>query len=313
MATLKIGTFNVENLFLRYELLDHEKGKRTQDPLTFADFKKRGNINMLGFRLDEMGPISHSARTLTAQVITENDADVLALQEVENLEALKQFNRIYLKNLYPYMMVVDGNDPRQIDVGILSKRDIVGVRTHQFEPKGSPITKRIFSRDCLEVDISVPGSNEPVTILVNHFKSKIGGGEEKRERQATRVAEILRERFGSQLKGRFVVAGDLNAGPDEDALKPLLSLPGVKNTNERISDPDERWTHYYNKTKEAEQLDYLILSRDLANATAAKPHIERRGLGKDIKHYAGPRFNKNLTGAQGASDHCAVFLNIPVS
>ena len=181
-----------------------------------------------------------------------------------------------------------------------------------FEPRNSAITKRIFSRDCLEVDIAIPGSKEPLTVLVNHFKSKIGGGEEKRERQATRVAEILTNRFGSKLGGRFVVAGDLNAGPIENALTPLLSKLGLENAIERIANAGERWTHYYNKKKSAEQLDYLILSRDLAKATNAKPRIERRGLGADIKYYTGPRFNQKLTGAQGASDHCAVFMNLTV-
>jgi len=158
MPRITVGTFNVENPFLRYDLLDHQRGDRRGKPLTYEDFKKRGNILMFGVSIRDYGPLSKSSRRLTATVIRKNDPDILAVQEVENLEALKQFNRTYLKNTYPYALAIDTNDPRQIDVGLLSKFDIVAARTHQFEPKGAGVTQRIFSRDCLEVDVvGTPG------------------------------------------------------------------------------------------------------------------------------------------------------------
>ncbi|MGH9602263.1 MAG: endonuclease/exonuclease/phosphatase family protein [Terriglobales bacterium] len=310
MSKIKVGTFNVENLFLRYKLMKFERGSIGKPkPVSMDKFKVRGHINMLGWELDDFGPISKSVRRLTAKVVLESDADVLALQEVENLEALIQFNRKYLKNAYPYMMVVDGNDPRQIDVGVLSRFDLRGVRTHRFEPVPSPPNQRIFSRDCLEVELELPG-NSSLTVLVNHFKSKIGGGAEKRKRQATRVSKILEERFGKQLKGNFVVAGDLNAGNSEAELRPILQ--SLENVVERLPKADQ-WTHYYKKTKAAEQLDYLLLSPALAKKNPhALPQIERRGLGNDIDYYSGPRFNASISGSEGASDHCPVFIELNV-
>ena len=108
---LTLGTFNVENLFLRYRLLDKEKGARFGKVVKKREFLEGGgSILMLGTRLEDYGPISKSLRKLTAKVITENAPDVLALQEVENLEALKAFNRHFLDNSYPYMLVIDGNE-----------------------------------------------------------------------------------------------------------------------------------------------------------------------------------------------------------
>lgn len=330
---LTIGTFNTENLFLRYFFNRKERGSQFAKPIkwkellspvvaapTEEDMQKKAsemalNINMLGWELENSGPISKSARVATAKVILENLPDVLAVQEVENLEALLQFNRQFLKNAYPYAMVIDGNDMRQIDVGVLSKYDLVSIRSHRFEPKGAGPTGRTFSRDCLEVTIR-PTKTTELTILVNHFKSQIAKNEEerlkgvaRRKAQATRVVEILKERFGSKLAGNFVVAGDLNAGPGTEEIQPLLKA-GLVNVIDRLPE-GERWTHYYKKDNEAEQLDYLLLSPDLAKKNKGKPWIERRGLGTDINYYEGARFEQ-VKGKEGASDHCAVFMEITV-
>lgn len=183
----------------------------------------------------------------------------------------------------------------------------MAARTHQFDPDGG--FPRIFSRDCLEVDVEV-AKGKLLTVLVNHFKSKIAGGEEKRAAQARRVKEILKARFGAKLGGNFVVCADLNAGPSEPEIQSLLK--GLENVQERIADEDDRWTHYYKKTKSAEQLDYLLLSPALASANPdAVPEVERRGLGTDIDIYDGERFGK-LSGSEGASDHCPIFMDLVV-
>jgi predicted extracellular nuclease len=316
MKKVKIGTFNVENLFNRYKLLGYERGgppaarKKPVDPEKFV--KEGGHINMLGWSIDDFGPISKSARRATSAAILENKPDILAIQEVENLFALLAFNGKWLKNAYTYGMVIDGNDIRQIDVGILSKYPIISLRTHRFEPDGSPPWQRTFSRDCLEVDLNIGGKT--LTVLVNHFKSKIGGGEDKREKQAKRVAEILKERFGNSLSGNFVVAGDLNNHYDAPELQPLLGLPGLENVVKQRLPEKEHWTHYYNKGKAAEQLDYLLISPELSekNADSKEVHIERRGLPTDIKYYEGERFEE-VKGKEGASDHCAVFISLEVA
>lgn len=306
----RLGTFNIENLFNRYRLLENERGSRTRKPVDPEKFiAEGGHINMLGWSIDDFGPISKAARKATAKVITENAPDILALQEVENLFALLAFNQKWLKNAYPYAMVLDGNDPRGIDVGVLSKYPLGAIHTHRFEPEGSPPSGRTFSRDCLEVEILLT-PDTPFRIFINHFKSKIGGGEERRKEQALRVVDIVKERYGAKMDGDFAVLGDLNNSPDAPELSSLVrhkSLVDVIRT--RIS-PEEQWTHYYKKDKAAEQLDYILLSKRVAQGNSKSiPIIERRGLGTDIDYYEGDRFSQ-VTGAQGASDHCAVFIDL---
>lgn len=311
MAQIKIGTFNIENLFLRYKLLEKQKGSRSAKPIDWENFKEEGgSILYFGVSLPQFGPISKASRKLTAKVIMENSPDILALQEVENLEALLQFNRVYLKKEYEYAMVVDGNDPRQIDVGILSKYPIKSFTSHRFDKRenGRPI----FSRDCLVAELQVT-KEKVITVLINHFKSKIGGGEEKRKVQAERVVEILKDRFGNSfVDGDFVVMGDLNDDNDSDDLKILVKNKKLENVIERLPE-EERWTHYYKKGKSAEQLDYIIISPSLIEKNKNNlPVIERRGLGNDIDIYEGERFNEKISGKDGASDHCAVFFELDV-
>lgn len=308
----RLGTFNIENLFNRYRLLSNERGSRTKKPVDPDKFvAEGGHINMLGWSIDDFGPISKSARRATAKVITENSPDILALQEVENLFALLAFNQKWLKDAYPYAMVLDGNDPRGIDVGVLSKFPIGAIHTHRFEPEGSPPSGRTFSRDCLEVEVLLAPSS-PFRLFINHFKSKIGGGAERRKEQAVRVVELLRERYGSNLDGNFAVLGDLNNSPSAPELKGLVRNKGLIDVIATRVPAEDQWTHYYKKDRTAEQLDYILLSKRVAERNPnAVPIIERRGLGTDIDYYDGKRFVQ-VTGVQGASDHCGVFIDLRV-
>ncbi|MFZ3060420.1 MAG: endonuclease/exonuclease/phosphatase family protein [Candidatus Methanoperedens sp.] len=299
---LKIGTFNVENLFLRYKFLGKEVDQ--------SKYIKEGwRIEKTALQIFDEGQ-----RKNTARVILENNPDVICLQEVENLATLKQFNSNYLNRKYPYAMLIDGNDPRQIDVGILSKLEIGEVRTHQFDKdeKGP-----IFSRDCLEADILLDKKgNKSLTLFVNHLKSRLGGvpeTAEKRERQATRIAEIIHERFGSNVKNaNFAVLGDFNDTPDAECLKPILGGSMVENVVARLP-KNEQWTHYWEAKHEINQFDYILLSKALSKKNPKTlPKIERRGLANYAKAYNGPRFPGVGKRGTEASDHCAVFMEINI-
>ena len=68
------------------------------------------------------------------------DADVIALQEVDNLEVLRRFRSDFLRNMhYDQAMLVDGNDPRHIDVAVLSRLPIVHVRSYHHLRSGQSV------------------------------------------------------------------------------------------------------------------------------------------------------------------------------
>ena len=301
-TNIRIGNFNLENLFTRYTLLDTEKGSRGKKPIDPQKFvKEGGTILMLKRQLDKLSPVSGNQRSATAKVISANAPDILFVQEVENIFAMRLFNTYFLKNHFAHAMLVDGNDQRDIDVGVYSRYPITHVRSYADDLDGKD---KIFSRDCLEVGFDIKG--KLLTAFVNHFKSKIGGGEAQRQRQAARVAKIV-----AQTKTAFVIAGDLNMSPDEVEMKPLLKLP-VENVVARLPQ-DEQWTHAYKRGKgprkaEFNQFDYLLVSKDIAGS--ATPIIERRGLSQDITNFTAPRFPMVKGDGTEASDHCAVFFDL---
>ena len=171
--------------------------------------------------------VSDMARASTAAVVKELKADVLCTVEVEDRTILSDFNSQMLgSRRFKYPMLIDANDPRGIDVGILSKFEIVNITTHMFD-KDSKGT--IFSRDCLEIELKLP-DGRPLYFLCNHLKSQGYGAkaanDAKRLRQAKRIAEILSSAYDLS-KDLVIVAGDMNDKPGSAALAPLLGLPNL--------------------------------------------------------------------------------------
>lgn len=217
---------------------------------------------------------SEIARENTARVIKDVNADLACIVEVENRQALKSFDSHLLSSRYRYEILIDANDPRGIDVGLYSKYPLGGLWTHMFDKKDG---KTIFSRDCLEVEVILPG-NQPLYVLCNHFKSRgydyDGTASEKRKRQAEQVAKILGKY--KLHKDWVIVAGDLNDNPDST---PLQSLLNVQNMFDVLklqfpSHPMKRWTYYYNNF---EQIDFILVSKPLKDCFR-RSGVERRGI-----------------------------------
>lgn len=117
--------------------------------------------------------VNDKAVQMTAKVIKELDADVLAVIEAEDRIALGHFNDQLLKPIkatYGGIMLIDGNDERGIDVGLFTKSgsSIESIVSHVDDLKG---TSKIFSRDCPEFTVRVSDTKR-ILVMVNHFKSK---------------------------------------------------------------------------------------------------------------------------------------------
>ena len=297
---IRLATFNVENLFARYNF------NKNYNPLSQNGF----TINDLAFDVYD-----ETDKQITAQALREINADVFALQEIESLPVLDAFNSRYLDNMkYRHRILIDSFDPRKIDVAVLSRYPIKSVQSHRNERNASN-SAWLFSRDCLVAEIDVDGKQ--LIVYVNHFKSMMGGRVEthgRRKEQAERVAAILDKRWQANgYEGNFVVLGDFNDYPDGNtALTSLIKHPGLENVVERMPQED-RWTHFYSGRKEYKQLDFILLSKSLAQKNTDPPGIMRKGLPFRAKKYTGPRFPKVGEDGPKASDHAPVFIDIDLT
>jgi endonuclease/exonuclease/phosphatase family metal-dependent hydrolase len=233
----------------------------------------------------------------TGKVINALRADVLCTVEVEDRGLLGDFNsQVLTSKKFVHHMVIDGNDMRGIDVGLMSNLELRSIRTHVDDMDGS---SRTFSRDCTEYETVLPGGRS-LWILCNHLKSQGFGtqaaNDARRKKQAARVRQILQERF-DLANELVVVAGDLNDEPDSDPLKPLLRVPNLSNVVDTLPGGDQ-FTHIFNGHKS--QLDYLLVSKPLRD-TLTNVAVERRGMFKVTGHF--PTVTKE---ADAASDHAAV-------
>jgi len=310
---MRVATFNVENLFTRYLFargVDHRQAKT--HGFTTEDLR---------FRVADP-----ASKRLTAQTMMAMEADVFALQEVEGLDVLKQFRDRHLggPDRWPHALVIDGNDQRRIDVGVLSRFPIVHARSWQHLRSGPRYT---FDRDCLEVDVEGPLGR--LTLYINHFKSMRapnrthGSGRaltrDRRLAQARAVKQIITDRFGPDPSDApFIVLGDLNdfVADDEQgrsAIRDLVQWSAVENVLDRLPE-QERWTHCFTGRRKQRpayrQLDFLLPSAGLAARNPGLPEVERRGQPGRARRYTGERFEGVGSDRPKSSDHCPVLFEL---
>jgi len=306
---------------LKKPVFDHDEISRLSRALskyaTIVDIRgkaasAKGAAEWLGYvSLDKVCLDDASAKNI-ARVIADTDADIISLIEIEDRLTLKGFHHDILypeflkpegKEPYPYLMCIQGNDGRGINVAVMSRVPIRWMQSHVHEltEKNTPL----FSRDCLEVNFAL-SPDASLHLLINHFKSmgySSGNdpqGNRRRLAQARRVAELL----GGHDLGReyVVVAGDFNSPPTSPSLAPLLDNENMYNVNEELP-KGRRGTYRTGK----DQLDYILVS-DALRKNIRDVRIERKG----IYTPRGEKYETVTNRRTEASDHAAVVATVNV-
>lgn len=142
-----------------------------------ARIAANGREDWVGWLELKTAPVDEKAITMTARMIRDMSADILALVEIESRPVLTEFHDYIYTALsdhrYKHMMVIDGNDRRGIDVGIMVNDgfSIPSMRSHVDEENSG---KKVFSRDCPEYILETPGG-EKIAVLPNHFSQSTVG------------------------------------------------------------------------------------------------------------------------------------------
>jgi len=239
--SLRLATFNAENLMHRFDFSGYKNERRRDRALHILEVKDKEQYK----QLEQARVVAHTDDTLqlTALAIANTRADIVCLQEVENMAALEAFEYGYLYKMtgqgYRHKYLIEGNDGRGIDVAIMmrdetttgEKIEFVSVKSHAhltyeaaglfndtLKEMGVEAQDKVFRRDCLEVDVKIDG--RPLTLYVVHFKS-MGGGKEGgdsrlwtmpiRQVEAAAVRQIIETRFKGKTDNKnWAICGDLN-------------------------------------------------------------------------------------------------------
>jgi len=188
-------------------------------------------------------------------VLARIDADVVVLQEVENLPLLRRLAMGALAGRGYEPFLVDGLDPRGIDVAVLSRWPVLRFESHTSDR--APDGALLWSRALVEVHVAAAGQR--VILLANHLVSRRDPrADPRRALQASRVREVADERRSAWPDALVVVAGDLNDEPGSPPLRPLLG-DGVWLDVASALPAASAWT--WGGARGASRLDYILVGR----------------------------------------------------
>ena len=321
---ITVGTFNLNNLFSRYNFkgqISAIKNNETTVASTLAyTFGPEDEYRIRQYKGKLVKPKDDKKKKKVTDRIIAMDVDVLAVQEVEDIDTLKAFNRDSLNRMYPYVTLIEGNDPRLIDVGLLSKYPVGASTSWQHAVHKDSPARPIFGRDLLEVQILSKNRKKILfTLFNNHLKSHFCSyrqdqaactkkNNKRRKRQSDMIATIVKKQ--TRPTSRFIILGDMNDPPDSPHLAPFTTDAELNLTNALANaqetkpprvpsnitpPPHTSWTHRYKKTgkpAEYELYDQIWVSHALSTRVTGA-WIQRR---------------KNLTG--DGSDHDPAWIEL---
>ncbi len=252
-GTIRLMTFNVENLF----------DDKDDPSLTGAQDDK-----------DMTKPEAH--RKAAADAIRRAGPDVIALEEVESLEALLWWRDEFLADLgYTHVVSLDSGDDRGIENAVLSRLPLSdaqvwpdlpleGVHPNKSEYRGQPIA---FRRSPLRVTVSVPRASpaaetpgEPYkfTLFVVHQKSGKDNGY-WREREAAKTVELAGQVIGKDPDANVIILGDLNCQAAEKPFRAYMAAGFIDAFADRVKGESKWITH-----ESGRSIDHILLGAGAA-------------------------------------------------
>jgi endonuclease/exonuclease/phosphatase family metal-dependent hydrolase len=323
--TVTIMTFNVENLFDNND--DEGKDDRTYFPLEVkqTDEHKKACAEITVERWRDKclywdwsdNIIEHKLRVVAKAILQVNDgrgADIIALQEVENISILERLRTEYLSDAnYLPAILIEGNDFRGIDVAFLTRLELANEPVlHKIPFTGFDEKRVADTRGILQADFTLPDGSI-LTGFAVHFPAP-------HQPTGMRVAAYAHL---SQLKADLpagrpaFAAGDFNTTAEEDRNKNMLerhARPWWTVVHE-LGCGGCKGTYYYRPTDDWSFLDMILWSPGEPSGAQAtwKLHsnpyyVANQGPDQVLENGTPARFS--LPEGTGVSDHWPLVATI---
>jgi endonuclease/exonuclease/phosphatase family metal-dependent hydrolase len=317
----------IERLADRYALLDRQLDPRERKLILrqvrgklwidrqdgTREWVAAGADDFLGWVELTTEPIDDRAIDNTARVLAAVDADIQILVEVENRVTLQRFHDEMLTQTdrpdavgrvdpYTYALLMDGNDARGIDIGVLSRVPVSGMRSHVH--LRNQAGNALFSRDCAMFVFDL-AQKQRLVVFGNHFSSQASDKSgRRRAEQSRKVAELVDAALA--WTPLVIVCGDLNEAPARGNMQALLAHPELKDAMAMPQYPDrETLPGTYKTASASTKLDYLLLSSALQRRVR-RVGVERRGY----KSTKWPHFPTVTDERSQASDHHCLWVDL---
>ncbi len=300
-----------------FVVLRQNRGQLVKRTRSGSEVVATGRAGWVGWLELKMQLSTEACVQNTARVVSEVNPEVIAIVEADNRPALKRFGDDFVPlapgpgSGYRHVMLIDGNDDRGIDVGLMCREGypITDMASHVDDRDEAGL---VFSRDCAEFVVRTPLKHN-LLVMVNHLKSKGYGSQaasdEKRRRQAQRVAEIYRRR--RQKYPFTAVVGDFNDTPGSTPLAPLFADTGLRDISDHPAYRSDGIPGTWGKGYASHKIDLVLLSPALFDKVVAGG-VFRAGVWDDRKTPKWQMFDTVTRPEEAASDHAAVWAELRV-
>lgn len=278
-------------LFISYNLL----ARINNETLTIATY----NMEWLGDGINDNKPRSNDILYKIASILSNLNADVIGVQEVENDAAIKSV--VSKMPDYQYYLI-GGNKKSKQKVGIIYKKNINIKNITEYSPLLLP-TYNISLREGLIFNIEKNGIE--FICMVVHLKStsrydstfaQQNLSREIRNKQNQLLSNFVDSINKIDISKRVILLGDFNDNPKRKKYNTMISL--IENPNIFFLTSEQKSCKY----PTAYTVDHIVV-----NNAAKEKYIE--GSIFQYNFYNG--FNKEI--ASQISDHCPILVKFNVS
>ena len=324
-VAVTVMTFNVENLFDNED--DPGKDDKTYLPVTAkqnaAHVAACNDIEVNRWREDCLildwndATLDYKLSVIAGSIQQVNDgrgADIVALQEVENIAVLERLRTDYLAaSGYLPAILIEGTDARGIDVGFLTKLPLAAPpKLHALHLPAFPERER-DTRGVLQADFRLPDGSVLTGFSV-HFPAPF---------HPTEMRIAAYEHLNDLLAGlpdhqHAFAAGDFNTTSGEDAAKHMLDTWARPHWTvaHDLGCGDCRGSHYYARNDSWSFLDMILFASARSEKTTGSIRADSVRIAN--KHSAqvtasGTPQRFDADGPRGVSDHFPVIATLELT
>jgi len=194
-------------------------------------------------------------RQVVGSVLAALNPDIAILQEVEGMDVLEALNNQELAGRYTVLKVALGNDPRGLDLAMLSRipvDEIVDHKADSFTEAGQAAPFYSYARNCLEAHFTINGRK--VVLFGVHYKAKESDDPHKRLAEAQHTRSLADAVTTADPEAATLILGDFNDTPGSPPLD--WTVGTTQSAPDKYADAADsvtaadRWTMIYQGNNE---------------------------------------------------------------